>query len=160
MKKRLWFLVLPIVLFGAALWAKQAAWNRLEDDFRHDVRDRVGKVKMIYAYAAFSVKFSHFGTVLNKPDLLRAIDKTKLIRARSPHPFGTQMFQRLEISLENNGITSISPAGFYLSLEEDRGWVTLPTPPYRNWDSFELAPETCRALKKQILGLKYKSGEF
>lgn len=84
-------------------------------------------------------------------DSLLKIDQMKLIRSVSPRPLRDRPL--IFVSMSSGGSVG-EPWGFYLSLEEDRGWIEIPEPDVDSWKGYELAPETVHALKQRVFTLK------
>ncbi len=156
MKKRMWFLVLPVVLLVGVFWMRDAAWKKTEADFHHEMREWTNEVYMPLIYVENSKRYANFGGQWKKEELLSAVGDMKLMRSPLKplfSPFDKSNMPRIVVILSDGG-DSGQLFGFYLALNEDRGWACLPVPPYKRWEQFELTPETCRVLKKRILSLK------
>jgi hypothetical protein len=158
MKKRalIGLVTVSLILAGAVFWTRDAAWKKTEAHFRHDVHDWMKEVELVHIYAEDSKEHPDFDKIWNKTDLLHAVDEMRLMRAPSPHPKYGLKFPRIEVEL-SDGSSVGEPFGIYLALQKDRGWVVLPVPPHQDWRAYDLTPQTCRALKKQIFALKENS---
>ena len=90
----------------------------------------------------------------NTSDFLALVEESRLTRAQSSFPKSESLRSSLHgapllfISLNDGGSVG-EPFGFYLSLQEDRGWMDIPADSADNWKDkgYELAPQTCKVWK-------------
>ena len=155
-KKRLWRFALPALLCGAIFWAREASWSRQETRFHlatHQWLEYAGNTR-VYSNSLRLDDPDSLYFEGNSGDSLLAIDGIKVIASLSPCPLKKPL---IFISLSDGGSVG-EPFGFYLSQSEDRGWIEIPEPDMDAWKNYELALETCRALKRRIYALKKKGG--
>lgn len=148
-KKGLRFLVLILSLGSAAVCLRYASWKKQEDRFHLSAHDWLkNDVENVSVYTPGK----EISNVLldESADSLLAIDQMKLVAARSPRPRGKEM---IFISMSTGGSVG-EPFGFYLDPYEERGWIEIPVPEPDSWKNYELAPETCRALKERVFELQ------
>ncbi|RYG71071.1 hypothetical protein EON80_05930 [bacterium] len=148
-KKWLRLLVITLSLAIAIVWTREASWRKQENRFHRTVHEwlkidaastRVYRNYLRYGDETSLVYFDE------SADELLKIDEMKLIASRSPRPLNKQMTFIAMTPGHSVGETE----GFYLAPDEDRGWIEIPQPGVDSWKKYELAPETCRALKQRI----------
>jgi hypothetical protein len=186
--RRLWFVFAPILLLGVTFGLRdvfwkdtevdrtdtKADWKETEAKFRRDLRAWVKDVPLIQVVVQNSKPKPHFkGGVWEPSDFLSTVESIHLIRAQSKIPAdepvpSTHSKEPLIVVSLNDGGSVGDPTGFYISLKEDRGWIDLPGLLAEdnwtgvNWKNrgYELAPQTCRALKQHLFSLQDKNGEL
>ena len=178
--RRIMFLLAPLFLLGAIFWVRDvplrntdadlrdAPLRKADDDFRRDMKAWTTNVDTIQVLAINSKAFPQFKDgIWNTSDFLSTIETIRLTRAQSTSPaaetlpLNSRTEPMLFISLDS-GTSVGSTQGFYISLKEDRGWMDIYSKNGSNWKDkgYELAPQTCQALKKHLLSLREKNGEL
>jgi len=138
----------PIVLAAALWWMRNAAWKKTEDQFRQEAREFSNKrADAIYVYAQDLNDPKPFMEPWSRRQFSEALDDIKLMPARS-----SPREPLFVISVEDNSKARDS-LFFNLSRTQDCGWIETNShfgTVGRKWNSYELTPESCRALKKRI----------
>ncbi|HEX8463039.1 MAG TPA: hypothetical protein VF627_00345, partial [Abditibacterium sp.] len=151
MKKRLWLLFLPILLFGGVFWAKQAAWNRMEADFRSTfIQEAIqvsgGSSVGLTRHDLTGGYPKSFGQWKNK-ELEMALADVHLMRSPPPQQFSEKVPEYFICY----GSEMSNYFGIFLEVGEDKGAFNFASPQnYEKWQGLELTPKSCRVLKKRI----------
>lgn len=179
--RRLWFVLAPVLLMGTVVGVRQVVrkeagsdWNETEAEFRRDVKVWTKDVPTIHVSAWNTKRKLPFeGEIWNTADFLSTVEGVRLVRGQTKLseedtlPDVLRNETMIVISLNQGGSVG-APEGFYLSLKEDRGWIDLPSQLGKddwrgeNWKNrgYELAPQTCQAMKKHLFSLEEKNGEL
>jgi hypothetical protein len=157
MRKKWWLLAIPPLLCGSIFWARDAAWKKQEERFHVAAKSwlKIGAADTtVYPNSLRPYENNSIIYYDESADSLLQIDRMKLSVSQSPRPRNKPL---IFISMSSGGSVG-EPFGFYLSKAEDRGWIEIPEPDMDSWKNYELASETCRALKQRIGELEKKGG--
>ena len=151
-------MIVPVVLAGATLWARQKAWQKLEEDFRQQLISSAKAGQRLNSRSSFDILlwrekkdvYDYIGGY--KTDELPALVSSVRLAVNKDNEGEMRSKNYLHCQVDH-GSASLA-RGFTLGIELDEGFIVSGSSPNgmveNKWWGFKLAPESCRALKKQI----------
>lgn len=145
MKRRFWvgLAVVPILLVGAAFWARKIAWERMGKLFRHDIIACDSGDSIVVAVVDGQ---DHSGYWVRWKNSDFASCMRLVHPATFKRPFDNKK-KHLEIRTNTDTLGPVDR--ITLDATTDQGWIDLP-PPLRKWNHYQLAPEFCRLIKQTL----------
>lgn len=155
-KNLLWMLLLPVLLCSAILWARQAAWNQLEEEFRKqlfaDLSKEFGHADNKWLSAEIYINGNdHDLGSWNKAETKAILADIHLAKPSDYAPSSSKIYLRFYAPSGD----CYKASGFGIALDGTQGYVGSGVE-YgeewsKKWRGFGLTPQSCRALKKRAL---------
>ncbi len=160
MKKRIWFLTLPVLLLISVFWVRHNTWKRIDNEFRlmmvQQAKD--GSKPGIMISCSTSAYSSVLG--IQTPAQLEKILADVHLQPASK---GTPDLSGIMLTFEDYSSNSRDAVSFSIDLDGERNWIatvdTSGDSALQKWNDFQLTPESVRVLKKRAVTLYGKKIE-
>ena len=160
MKKRLWFLVLPVVLLTAMLWTRRESWKRTDAEFRQVMLQQTKEGSEQGVLVSIGTPSLPLQLGVLTPEQL-----AKMLLDVHLEPASKQKtdLSKMTLHFDDLSNTSRDAVSFFIVLDgEESDILTVDTSGdsmLQKWNDFQLTPESVRLLKKRIMTLYGKQIE-